>query len=86
MVKYMVEKREKKYTRGDTIVRKNKKKERKPGEPIVIEFNLSKSVVITIAIIVLIATITTAKVVTTIIQGEEKWERTMSIWKYQNRS
>ena len=71
MVKYMVEKREKKYTRGDTIVRKNKKKERKPGEPIVIEFNLSKSVVITIAIIVLIATITTAKVVTTIIQGEE---------------
>lgn len=20
------------------------------------------------------------------IQGEEKWERTMSIWKYQNRS
>ncbi len=71
MVKYMVEKREKKYTRGDTIVRKNKKKERKPGEPIVIEFNLSKSVVITIAIIVLIVTITTAKVVTTIIQGEE---------------
>ena len=52
-------------------MRKNKKKERKPGEPIVIEFNLSKSVVITIAIIVLIVTITTAKVVTTIIQGEE---------------
>lgn len=23
---------------------------------------------------------------TKIIQGEEKWERTMSIWKYQNRS
>lgn len=52
-------------------MKRNKKKVRKPGEPIVIEFNLSKSVVITIAIIVLIATITTAKVVTTIIQGEE---------------
>ena len=51
--------------------KENKKKVRKPGEPIVIEFNLSKSVVITIAVIVLIATITTAKVVTTIIQGEE---------------
>lgn len=51
--------------------KENKKKVRKPGEPIVIEFNLSKSVVITIVIIVLIATITTAKVVTTIIQGEE---------------
>ena len=51
--------------------KENKKKVRKPGEPIVIEFNLSKSVVITIAVIVLIATITTAKVVTIIIQGEE---------------
>lgn len=69
MVKYMVEEREKKYTRGDTIVRKNKKKVRKPGEPIVIEFNLSKSVVIAIAIIVLIVTITTAKVMLEQIYG-----------------
>ena len=51
--------------------KENKKKTRKPGEPIVIEFNLSKSVVLMITIIVLITTITTAKVVTTIIQGEE---------------
>lgn len=50
---------------------KNKKRDRKPGEPIVIEFNLSKAVLITAAIIILIVTVTTAKVVTIIIQAEE---------------
>ena len=45
---------------------------RKPNEPIVIEFNLSKAVIILIAIIVLIGTITTAKVVTTMMEAKER--------------
>lgn len=48
-----------------------KTKKRNPNEPIVIEFNLSKAVAILIAIVVLITSIITAKVVTTIMEAKE---------------
>lgn len=48
-----------------------KTKKRNPNEPIVIEFNLSKAVAILIAIVVLITSIITEKVVTTIMEAKE---------------
>ena len=63
---------------------KRKNKNRKPGQPVVLEFNLSLTIAIIAIIVFLVGTFITVKIVTTNIQAKE--ERTLADEDTENAS